>query len=265
MDASPNFNRPCGPPLTREAPVPFYTLGDVKGDIFFDRELDAGCVTRATFVTPPSMSPPFSSAWHAHCPNNFKKLRWPNANPRRISPLSSPITLDRGHQSMNKVRKWVALLVIIIPCAIIWLAMYTDLFTPTGSIYGRVTYNGTPLDRGFILFYPTDELSSDWIVGTIEKDGSYRIDSKWRHSNGKARFRICIIPRKGRPAAHVDLPGERSHSHVVPVELNSKESDSHPIAVVDAGFPKRFTNITTSGLQITLGREPARIDIDMKD
>lgn len=166
---------------------------------------------------------------------------------------------------MNKVRNWVTLLGIGIPTVMIVLAMTTDFFTPTGSIYGRVTYNGTPLNRGFVLFYPTDEKSGDWVVGAIDKDGSYRIDSKWRHSSGKERFRICIIPRKGKPAAHVDLPGEGSHSRVVPVTLNSKDPDSHPLVAVNLGFPRRFTNIATSGLQITLGREPARIDIDMKD
>jgi hypothetical protein len=173
--------------------------------------------------------------------------------------------LDRGCHAMKKVRTWVAVLGIGVPCVIIGLAMTTDLFTPIGSIYGRVTYNGKPLERGFVLFYPTDELSNDWVVGPIGKDGSYFIDSKWRHSSRKTRFRICIIPRKGKPAAHVDLPGEGSQSRVVPVALNSKDADSHTLVAVDMGFPQRYTNIATSGLQITLGREPARIDIDMKD
>ncbi len=166
---------------------------------------------------------------------------------------------------MNKTRKWVTGLAIGIPVAMILVARYTDFFTPTGALYGRVTYNGKPLDRGFVLFYPTDEKSNDWVVGPIDKEGNYRIDSKWRHNTKEIQFRICIIPRKGKPAAHVDVPHEGSDSRVVPVPLNSKDSDSHPLVALDVGFPNRFTNISTSGLQITLGREPARIDIDMKD
>ena len=67
---------------------------------------------------------------------------------------------------MKKVRNWVAVLGIGMPFVMIVLAMTTNLFTPTGSIYGQVTYNGNPLDRGFVLFYPTDEKSGDWVVGT---------------------------------------------------------------------------------------------------
>jgi hypothetical protein len=173
--------------------------------------------------------------------------------------------LDRGHHSMNKTRKWVTGLAIGIPVAMMLIARYSNFFTPTGALYGQVTYNGKPLDRGFVLFYPTDEKSNDWVVGTIDKDGNYRIDAKWRHNPDKMRFRICIIPRKGKPVAHVDVPHQESGSRVVPVALNSKETDAHPLVALDVGFPHRFTNISTSGLQITIGREPARIDIDMKD
>ncbi len=173
--------------------------------------------------------------------------------------------LDRGHHSMRKVRTWVAVLGIGVPCVIVAIAMTTNWFSSAGSIYGQVTYKGKPLDRGFVLFYPTDETETDWVVGPIDKNGSYSIHSGWRHHSGKKRFRICIIPRKGKPAAHVDLTGQESHSKVIPVELNSKGDDSHQLVAVDIGFPHRYTNIATSGLQITLGREPVQIDIDLKD
>lgn len=170
---------------------------------------------------------------------------------------------------MNRTRKWVTLLAVGIPFVILVLSMNTQLFSSlfgsTGAIYGRVTYNGKPLERGFVLFYPTDENSADWVVGTIGKDGTYRIESKWRHNTAKKQFRICIVPRRGKPAAHVEVPHEGSGPLTVPVELNSKSSDAHPLVAVNIGFPRRFTNVATSGLQITLGREPARIDIDLKD
>lgn len=166
---------------------------------------------------------------------------------------------------MTNDRKLVRWLVIGIPAVLILLAMTTNFFTPTGTIYGRVTYNGKPLERGFILFYPADEKCPDWVVGTIDHGGTYRIDSKWRHNSSETRFRICIIPRKMRPSAHQDMRDDGSESRVVPVSLGANHSEPHRPVAVEVGFPKRFTNVLTSGLQITLGREPARIDIDMKD
>ena len=57
----------------------------------------------------------------------------------------------------------------------------------------------------------------------------------------------------------------KDRTAVVAVPLNAKDADAHPLVAVDVGFPQRYTNIATSGLQIVLGREPARIDIDLKD
>ena len=166
---------------------------------------------------------------------------------------------------MNSVRKRVAFLGVVVPCVLIFLGMNAEVFSPTGALYGQVTYNGKPLDRGFVLFYPTDEKSSDWAVGPIDKDGSYRIEPKWRHISGRTQFRICIVPRKGKPATHMDVPHEGSDSRAVSVPLNSTSSDAHSLVALDVGFPDKYTNIATSGLQISLSREPARIDIDMKD
>lgn len=168
---------------------------------------------------------------------------------------------------MNRTRTWVSALVIIIPCMMITLSMTGafNIFRTTGSIYGRVTFNGRPLERGFVLFYPTHENSNDWTVGAIGKDGTYYIDSKWRLNIEETKYRICVIPRKGRSTAQIELSHDKARTNVVPVTLGDRSADSHQLASVDVGFPKKFTDVATSGLQITLGREPARIDIDLKD
>ncbi len=168
---------------------------------------------------------------------------------------------------MNRTRTWVTAMVVIIPCVMMILSMTGafDVFRTTGSIRGRVTYNGRPLERGFVLFYPVHENSNDWAIGILGKDGTYHIDSKWRHNTEETKYRICIVPRKGKSTAQIELSHDKSQTNVVPVTLGGRSADSHQLASVDVGFPKKFTDVATSGLQITLGREPARIDIDLKD
>ena len=170
---------------------------------------------------------------------------------------------------MNRIRKQVACLAISIPCLVILPAMNAELFSsvlsPQGAIYGRVTYKGKPVDRGFVMFYSTDEKINDWAVGTLDKDGSYCINPGWRHCLGKTQYQISITPQRRRARRHVDHREVEAASHDVASSRDSQSADSHSPALADIGFPRRFTSVRTSGLKITLGTEPARIDIDMKD
>jgi hypothetical protein len=131
----------------------------------------------------------------------------------------------------------------------------------SGPIHGRVTYNGRPLDGGYVLFEPMDRISNDWAVAPIERDGTYAIDSKWQRQNpGKERFGISVVPKSGMVAAQMPSRSEGANPDEVPMSPDSAQS-----AAVSSGFPSRFTNVRTSGLHVTLGREPARVDIDLKD
>ena len=138
--------------------------------------------------------------------------------------------------------------------------------TSNGSIHGRVTYNGRPLDGGYILFEPMDRVSSEWAVAPIEQDGTYAIDSKCqRQDPGKERFGIAIVPKHGTAVTQVPSRSDGASPDQVPMSLGSDEPASGPTAAVRSGFPKRFTNRQTSGLHVTLGREAARVNIDLKD
>jgi hypothetical protein len=168
---------------------------------------------------------------------------------------------------MNKIRTWVGGLSISAPCVFFTLAMTPGLDpTASGPVHGRVTYNGRPLEGGYILFEPMEMDSNQWAVGAIERGGSYSIDLRWRRGNqGKERFLIAVVPKHWTPATPAPSPSEGASPDNVPMSLGSKDPDSCQSTAMDCGFPKRFTNARTSGLHVTLGREPARVDIDLKD
>jgi hypothetical protein len=168
---------------------------------------------------------------------------------------------------MNRNRTWVGGLGISAPCVLFTLAMTPGLApTSSGPVHGRVTYNGRPMDGGYILFEPMERDSNQWAVGAIGRGGNYSIDSQWqRGKQGKECFRICVVPNKGTPAAPSPSLCEGASPDEVPMALGSEVPDSGQTVAVDSGFPKRFTNARTSGLHVTLGREPARVDIDLKD
>jgi hypothetical protein len=168
---------------------------------------------------------------------------------------------------MNRIRTWVGGLGISAPCVIIALAMTPGLdLTSSGPVHGRVTYNGRPLDGGYVVFEPAEGNPNEWAVGPIDQDGSYSIDSKWQRGNHeRGRFRICVVPENGKPVADMPSPSEGAKAGVVPISLSSEKPDSRRSVAVDCQLPKRFTKVQTSGLHVTLGREPARVDIDLKD
>jgi len=169
---------------------------------------------------------------------------------------------------MNKTRTWVGGLCISAPCVILTLAMTPGPDpTSSGPVHGRVTYNGRLLDGGFILFELMERDSNEWAAGPIEQDGSYAIGSKWPgRKHGKDRFRICVVPRNSQPVAQMPSPSEEAGPDVAPMALSSQEEpDSQQSGAVESGFPRRFMNARTSGLYVTLGPEPARVDIDLTD
>ncbi|MGP0068659.1 MAG: hypothetical protein ACLQGP_34295 [Isosphaeraceae bacterium] len=49
-----------------------------------------------------------------------------------------------------------------------------------------------------------------------------------------------------------------------PDRSNSQDPKTRGLAAVASPIPERFTNIRTSGLQVTLDREATRVDVDLK-
>jgi hypothetical protein len=125
-----------------------------------------------------------------------------------------------------------------------------------GRIWGRVTYHGRPVTGAGIVFCPVQPSKGSGVGAVIGKDGLYSIDSGWiRATNARVPYTICVLQGQRR----VD---DRASSD--PTSPASEVSTAgHPIAA--SGFPARFSNVLTSPLQVALGPESARVDIDLKD
>ncbi len=138
----------------------------------------------------------------------------------------------------------------------------------TGPIWGRVTYNGRPVEKGAILFIPIAAETIDWAMGPIGKDGGYAIDSKWcRGTSEKVRFRICIVPfpYKVMPEDPSPSPGENRRPDSGRGSLPRETTDSRRQKPVNLPVPERFTEIRTTPLEVTLDRGFARVNVDLED
>jgi hypothetical protein len=123
------------------------------------------------------------------------------------------------------------------------------------QVWGRVTYNGKPVEAGALIFMPGPTTRSNWGFGFIAEDGKYTlISNETDVSLEPGRFIIFITP----PSPH----DKRKHSRLGEEE----ESDERAIAIAALyPVPKRFFSPETSGLWVDLKKEPTRVDIDLKD
>ncbi len=133
--------------------------------------------------------------------------------------------------------------------------------SPSGPVWGSVRVHGRALTGGAVVFVPTDD-KSEPASAPIERDGSYSVDSVWhRPDNSTTQYKICILPPRRGPARW----GERQSAHVVPVSFSPGSAGARDRGQEDCAVPRRFQMYLTTDLEVNLDRQPARIDIDLKD
>jgi hypothetical protein len=139
---------------------------------------------------------------------------------------------------------------------------------PSGPITGRVSYNDRPLDQGAIVFAPFEGHPAEWGIGLIGKDGSYSTTPTWRRDHAKkCRYRICVVPlahtftREDVSPPPSCEPGRETAAG----PPAGGPADVHQERAIDLPIPEKFTKIWTSGLTVTLDRDSARVDLDLRD
>jgi hypothetical protein len=125
-----------------------------------------------------------------------------------------------------------------------------------GRIWGRVTYQGRPVTGAGIVFCPVQPSKGSGAGAVIGENGVYSIDSGWiRATNARVPYRICVLKGQRR------VDGRASTDHMS--SASEISTAGHP--TVATGFPARFSNVLSSPLQVALGPESARVDVDLKD
>ena len=137
-----------------------------------------------------------------------------------------------------------------------------DYDMPVHPILVDVRVNGRPLTTGAVVFMPLAERDYTWASAPIARDGSFAIDPQWqRPDTGPVPYKIFLVPD---PRRNPTRPPERGGQRVVPVSLSLgapafSEEDG------EFGVPQRFRAPSSTNLEVDLGPEPARIDLDLRD
>ncbi len=114
---------------------------------------------------------------------------------------------------------------------------------PTAKVNGKITYNGEPLTRGTIVFFP--ESGKRNATGEIKEDGTYALTT---YENEDGAF----------PGAHtVTIISERDMTNLMPEDV--KPGDKNWLV------PPKYNQSKTSGLTATVKENEANeINFDLK-
>jgi hypothetical protein len=171
---------------------------------------------------------------------------------------------------MRRYRLWVARALAIAVCGALLIRLYGPEPEPSsGPVSGLVRLHGQALSSGAVVFVPVDGRDPETHAAraSIAPDGSFAIVSKWRRPATRAvQYKICVLPdrRRARLDAAERDQGERRSSQVVPVSF-SPDSSRLDGDVVGFGVPARYRTFETTNLEVRLGDESARIDIDLAE
>ncbi len=177
---------------------------------------------------------------------------WPDLGMARL--------VRRGHGPMQAFRSrtssWLTWLGAIVAAGLVAPGCGgSSASSSSVQVWGRVTYNGKPVQYGALVFQPAATNRSNWGVGMISEEGKYSLVASEKDVGLESgRFEIFIRAPSPRDKLKHGRSGEE------------KESDEKAIAIAAAyPVPKRFFSRETSGLWVDLEKEPTRVDIDLRD
>jgi hypothetical protein len=113
---------------------------------------------------------------------------------------------------------------------------------PLAAVEGTVTYQGKPLDRGRVVFFPTGGTPGPTAVGTIGPDGTFRVLTLGRDGASLGRHRVTV------------------HLCEQLTDEQARQREGIPLKSL---IPERYANPDTSGLLIDVqkGENVYRIEL----
>ena len=111
--------------------------------------------------------------------------------------------------------------------------------SPTGTVSGKVTYSGQPVEEGQVQFISTNGAA----VGTLNADGTYSL----RTQDGG------------------DIPTGEYNVSVGPIIPDGVNGGDPPPPKDPKNIPKKFRSVATSGLSRTINEGHNEHDIELKN
>jgi hypothetical protein len=129
-------------------------------------------------------------------------------------------------------------------------------------LWGRVTYNGKPVEDGAVIFMPADRGKSVWGAGHINPDGRFSLSAYLKDTPLEpGRYDIFFRP----PGPKLVRSPRRADRTEEEQELKNAEVTQPELAPSGFPIPERFTDQKTSGLSLRFDGRPQRIDLDLRD
>tara|TARA_R110002095_G_scaffold216308_1_gene213012 strand:+ start:3967 stop:4506 length:540 start_codon:yes stop_codon:yes gene_type:complete len=149
-------------------------------------------------------------------------------------------------QMMKSIKPGITVVISCLLCSLFFSAAgcsgKSDQL-PTAEVSGKITFEGEPLQRGTIVFFP--ESGKRNATGEIKEDGTYTLTT---YENGDGAF----------PGAHtVTIISERDMTNLMPEDVKPGEKNWL--------IPPKYNQSKTSGLTATVKENEANeINFDLK-
>jgi hypothetical protein len=124
---------------------------------------------------------------------------------------------------------------------------------PTGTVQGKVTYNGNPVPDGSTVMFLHEETS---LPATCEvaADGTYTLSMAGEGEVLAGTYSVSVSPPDS---------GEISEATDMEAYKAAMEGGGAPEAT--APFPEKYYAVETSGLSFEVKEGPNTIDVELKD
>jgi len=129
----------------------------------------------------------------------------------------------------------------------------SNLSGPTGSVSGKVTYQGTPLPAGTTVTFVHQDNATP-AVGQVGGDGSYTLLMRGEQKVLTGTYAISVTP----PVTVQDVASdEEAYRAIMTGQAKSPQAT--------ANYPEKYKAAETSGLTFTVQEGSNTCDLDLKD
>ena len=126
---------------------------------------------------------------------------------------------------------------------------------PTGTVSGKITYNGAPVPAGSTVNFTHDETSMA-ATGVTGADGSFTLQMQGEGEVLAGSYKILVSPPV-QPQAGPENP-EAYEAMMTGGDAAAAEQPTGP-------FPQKYQATATSGETFTVKEGPNTYDLDMTD